>query len=216
MSQFPVSDNIPVPLPNRWTVRWRMRWLWYRSCYTFLWAHHPLCETFREGYSTAWQGPPLSKLLLRVSRHRGSGGLGCRILHPLPRAQSDNPCRGSAADVVVFVSEALQEVASVLVAICAVLAWGRCCRSAFGLLATGDWPFAFVVGAVLFVFWRYYFRLRQERRAAICETCHEYGRQIHCSGTVYQAACLSDYQEAATEILYASLARSGDSERSIA
>ena len=188
-----------------------MRWLWYRSCYTFLWAHHPLCETFRAD-------------ILRLGKVHLCRSCCCVYLGIAAAAAL------GVAYFSFFREHSLAILAAVLLPtllfsfpklyknlprffrdLCR-FGMGAMLPISVGLLATGDWPFAFVVGAVLFVFWRYYFRLRQERRAAICETCHEYGRQIHCSGTVYQAACLSAYQEAATELLYASLGKADDSD----
>ncbi|MDZ7615665.1 MAG: hypothetical protein U1E05_01600 [Patescibacteria group bacterium] len=203
-------EDASVPLPNRWTLRWRMRWLWYRSCYTFLWAHHPLCETFRED-------------VLRIGKVHLCRSCCCVYLGIVLAAV------GGVVLFSFFREHSLAILAAVLLPTL-LLSFPklykrlpRCCRDlcrfgmgamlpvTFGLLGTGYWPLAFVVAAILWCFWRFYFRIRQERRATICDTCREYGRQNHCSGAIQQATCLSAYQEAATEFLYASLAGLDDS-----
>lgn len=71
-----------------------------------------------------------------------------------------------------------------------------------GFLWTSLWPLAFAVAALLYFFWRYYFKIRKNYRTSICTKCSEYGQQTHCSGAIYQANCLRSYEEAATKLLY--------------
>lgn len=207
---FPVvataTENV-FPSTHSLSTRWRLKWLWYRSCYTFLWAHHPLCNAFRKDVLRL--GP------VRVCRSCFCVYLGILVATtvcltffsffrnlglPILLAVLISTLLVSYPKVYKKLPRPLRDLAR--------FAMGTLLPLTGVLLWTSFWPLALITFVLLYFFWRYYFQLRKIRRETVCESCHEYGRQAHCSGTLHQATSLRAYEESATAFLYALEGRS--------
>lgn len=182
--------------------RIRLWWLWLVCSYRFRWAHRPLCARFSSGIINvggvhvcrsclcAYCGIVvcvLSVVALRPSVTQTSiilAGLAVPTLalsgpwcyKKLPRAFRD----------------VLRLAMGAVMALCGYL------------LLCGEFAVAAAVAAVLFVFWRVYFRVRRTRRLHACDGCAELSDEKICSGCRLQADGARRYEQIATQLYLAS------------
>ena len=204
MIDHPQQNASSVPTPKTtWPTRWRLKREWYRSCYTFNWAHHPLCKTFQTD-------------VLRIGNFHFCRSCTCvyigifttlaAILWGMqPFREHQLAISASVIATTILLSfPAIYKKLPRLLRDLVRFGMGATIVLAISVFWTSYWPLAAGLVFVLFYFWRYYFRLRKIRRAKACQNCPEYGQGPTCSGTELQIASLRKYEEAATEILYSS------------
>ena len=176
-----------------------LKWIWLRNYYPFAWAHKPLCERFRHDVirlghvhlcrscCLAYVGvfgallaivllPTLQSWLRSVFL---VGGF-LTVLFSLPVWYKRWP--RVVRDVLRF-------------SMGAMLACG-------GMLCFyGDWLVGGVGMLVMAAFWKLYLHQRAKRKLHSCQGCEEYGRDEICSGYTFQADCIRQYEEQATDLV---------------
>jgi hypothetical protein len=60
------------------------------------------------------------------------------------------------------------------------------------------------VAAILYIFWRLYFKARRKRRLHACDGCEELANKGICSGCQFQADGVRRYEDIATRLYLAS------------
>lgn len=186
----------------RGTQKFYLKVLWLSKTYPFLWAHKPLCGTYREDVLRI-RGVHLCRscvfsylgivcgALLPLLFPASWGKYGTLILpvttlivlpfsYPVLYKRLPRPCRdlvrlmlGIVPPLVIWTALGNQ----IVLALCVLL--------------------------LSCIFWKIYFRQRQRRKLASCESCNEYSADTICSGYVMQAGRIREYEEEATEYLLA-------------
>lgn len=192
-----------VPAGTDFRTRVLLRLLWWRRAYSFLWAHHPLCERFR-GDVLDFGGVRLCRSCLAVYCGMFLATVAAATT-PIPSAPAfpfllaiptialSHP--GIYKRLPRVFRDVLRLSMGVLIVFCG------------SLFLAGHFFSAAVLLAVIFAFWRYYFRLRRTRRLAACEGCGELDRDGVCSGYAVQAAHIRLYESEATRLLYSRMSR---------
>jgi hypothetical protein len=180
-------------------TRLRMKALWLKHAYRFLWAHKPLCEKF------AGDVLRIGKVHLCrscVCAYSGIfGGILLVLLAPLPADALPGYFFAGLAGVLALsapplykrlprrVRDLLRFAAGALIPLSILLA----IQSSLWIGASGL--------AALFAFWLVYFRLRKARKLEACHGCPELGAGRICSGFEMQAEHLRRFEREATELL---------------
>lgn len=184
------------------SLRFRLfsKFLWWKHYHPFNWAHKPLCKRFhRETFHV--QGIHLCR--------------SCTLLY---------------AGLLLFTSLAIFQnplihqtpwIFLILPSLFLVIAsfpqwyprWNRLTRDLlrFGVgfvppwlilqvCKTNPWVALVALGG-LYAFWKYYFRLRENRKRNLCHGCPELGTGKVCSGYQRQAAAIRAYQIEASDYL---------------
>lgn len=189
-----------VPAKPGLRARLGLKLLWLRHAYSFLWAHHPLCERFREDVfqigrvhlcrscAAAYLGMATGVILLATTSLLSTPTLPMVLAIPTvvlshPRFYKRMPR---------LLRDLLRTSMGLLIVACG------------GLFLSGCYFTGAVLSVVLFAFWRFYFRLRHARRLAACNGCPELNGDGVCSGFARQAESVRTYERKATEMLYRS------------
>ncbi len=201
-------------------VKWRRRlawqWLWLSYVYPFYFAHKPLCERFRRD-------------VLRIGH-----------VHVCRSCTLVYAGIGSVAVLCWLFRAALQETAVELVLVLAGVTlalsfpawykyWPRPMRDvlrfALGglialcgfLLVSGHFVVGLAAAAGLLATWKAFMALRNRRSARRCDGCPRLSAERTrlsakriCPGYALQASMIRRYEEAATELLAASMDLQGD------
>ena len=183
----------------RLITRLRMKGLWLKHAYRFLWAHKPLCDKFAEDVlmlgpvflcrsCTCAYGGIVSGLLLIFLAPLSVGILPVLFLSALCGVL------GFSAPPLYkrlprFVRDILRFTSGALIPLSVYL----CTRPGFWIGAFGL--------AVLFAFWVVYFRVRKARKLKECDGCPELEANKICSGFAMQAGHVRRFEQEATELL---------------
>ena len=191
-----------MQVAGSWLFQIRLWWLWLVCSLQFRWAHRPLCARFRSGVIKI-----RSIHLCRSCICAYCGILTCAIylilFHPpSTRAITALICLGvptlamSGPWCYKKLPRALRDILrwtmGAMIALCGYL---LICRELI---------IAVPVAAVLFIFWRVYFKARRKRRLHACEGCEELSIKGICSGCRLQADGVRRYEDTATRLYLAS------------
>jgi len=184
-----------------WMYRARLWWLWLVCSFRFRWAHRPLCEHFRADVIRV-----RGVYLCRSCACAYCGILTCGIFLALARPTVTEA--GIALACTSIVTLALSSP-------CCYKKLPRAARDALRwamgtLIAIVGYLFvcreliiALPASAVLWIFWRVYFRARRQRRLHACDQCEELAARGVCTGCQIQADGVRRYEEAATRLYLA-------------
>ncbi len=179
-----------------------LKWLWLSKTYPFRWAHKPLCNHFAKDTITlghiflcrsclfTYLGIIITVVLnsYYINTPNGISRLLIVLLlitlplsHPSIYKKNPRPIR----DILRF-------------------NLGVIIGSSFLLLIYHHSFFLpLSVMGISFVFWRYYYQKRSIRKIEFCKKCGEYQKTSICSGYRLQASLIREYEEKATEYMYA-------------
>lgn len=183
----------------------RLKWIWFRHYYQFAWAHKPLCTSYHgetlklpgdiflcRSCTILWSGFALSLLTQwLVGFHENASGawtisviaitaLTAGLSHP----RLYKSWKRSVRDILRFSAGA--SGAAIII-----------------LGFSTHWLIPVIMGFTLFVFWKFYFKLRKDRRLLVCQKCHEYNPDSPnvCSGYKFQFHRIKRYQDSASQLI---------------
>lgn len=174
--------------------------LWLKKCYSFNWAHKPLCENYRDDVlrvghiyicrscSCAYLGVGVALLLVfffsQLFYDYNMQIAGTLLLTTLPF---------SHPFIYKKLGRRIRDLLRLFLGVLLVV-WAH-------LLFTGNLLFAFGFFVLLLLFWRSYYKKRAKRKLDDCFACAEYSKEQICSGYRLQAECIREYEELATDYL---------------
>lgn len=174
-----------------------LRWLWHRHTYWFNWAHKPLCERFRRDV-IRFRSVYLCRSCLMLWC-----GTFAALAFSIAEWTPGNVVSGIVCTVILLFSfpktykklpRAVRDLLRFLL--------GFTMASCVLMIFRGQYLHGISYLAVLFVFWKIYRRQRRVTKLKACVGCPEFKTESVCTGFRFQAECLRQYEEEATEYLY--------------
>ncbi len=194
---------------GRWRRQLAWRWLWLSYVYPFYFAHKPLCERFRRDVLRVGHVHVCRSCTLVYA---GIVGVGVLCW----------PFRGPLRDLSVGLFLVLAGGTLALSFPAWYKYWPRPMRDvlrfALGglialcgfLLVSGHFVMGLAAAAGLLATWKMFMILRNRQSACRCGGCPRLSAKRICPGYALQASIIRQYEEAATELLTASMDLQGD------
>ncbi len=177
-----------------------LKFLWLKKTYSFIWAHKPLCELYKEDvikiknisicrscffvYFGMIMSFAFSIMFRNFYIEYGgivlSGVLSFTLPFSHPTLYKRIPRR--VRDLIRF-------------------SMGYLIIQIFFVLLRGHFNLALVVMLLSYFFWNIYYKQRAKRKIQLCYSCNEYSDDKVCSGYKKQQLSLREYEEEATEYI---------------
>jgi hypothetical protein len=197
------------------SLAWKLKRLWWQHCFTFHWAHKPLCERFHRDVLR------LGSMRVCRSCFFAYAGMLCGLCvvglrlglpHFLPTSGFAG-FRGWISDALVP-TFLVTSAATVLGSLPWLYKWWPrwtrdILRAGIGwsvvlcatLLVEGHVAISVTGGSAMLVMWRIYFSQRAARKLSACSGCEELGQPGVCSGFQHQAECVRRYEDEASQLV---------------
>jgi len=187
-----------TPIQSAW-LGMRLRFLWLKHTYPYRWAHRPLCSRFRRDILKV--GPIhlcRSCLCVYAGLLVSGAALAC---FPMIRNSAIPLLLCLGVPTLILSAPLLYAKFSRHVRDVLRFSTGCCIPLCICTGLTGHVAASALCAVILFLFWRIYFTLRRNRKAAACTGCVEIGEPGICSGCSRQADGIRAYETEATALL---------------
>lgn len=180
--------------------RIHLKALWLKHTYSFIWAHKPLCQRYREDVFQ------IKNIYLCRSCFFAYTGIFTGSIAPLLLPQGYLEYCNQFILILVIITlplsyPAIYKKLSRVIRDCVRFCLGTLMPLVMYSIFKGHLLMPLFVVLLSIIVWKIYYRQRSKRKIQLCESCNEYNAHGICPGFTHQAQLIKAYEEEATEYI---------------